>query len=86
MSPTFCVICGHRTTLDQQWIADGRAKRRSRKNHHRCVGCAGTAIYGRGPGNRYIEPRYCTCTGDIRHDPNGMCLDCLRLVESMASA
>lgn len=37
---------------------------------------------------RTVEPRYCTCYGDDipTPDPNGMCPDCLRLVEHLATA
>jgi hypothetical protein len=32
------------------------------------------------------EPRYCTCTGKTPEpDPNGMCPECFRLVESRAA-
>jgi hypothetical protein len=33
-----------------------------------------------------VEPRFCNCTGDVRSDPFGMCLDCLRLIEPTTTA
>lgn len=81
---TFCLICGSRTSLDSEHIVLG-AKRRSRLDPSRCVPCAGTMRYSNRPG-RYVEPRYCTCTGRTPPPlPWGECPACRRLVEAMSA-